>query len=78
MLAAADLRSFAADEDRVQACTYCGRLIFVLPNDRRGGSCFDCLSFFPSEPGRCPECAQEIPGTMRGVGCPNCGWTSGS
>lgn len=74
MLAAVDRRSFAADEDRIQPCTYCGREIFVLPNDRRGGSCFDCLSLFGPSEAPCPDCGVEIPATARSIGCPSCGW----
>ena len=74
MLADSDRRSFSAPEDRFQACTYCGRELVVLPNDRRGGACFDCLSLVGPIPGPCPECAQEIPASSRSVGCPSCGW----
>jgi DNA-directed RNA polymerase subunit RPC12/RpoP len=74
MLVASDRRSFASEEDRYQACSYCGREIVVLPNDRRGGACFDCLSLIGPEPGPCPECGEEIPAASRAIGCPGCGW----
>ena len=74
MLAATDRRTFSAADDRFQACTYCGRDLVVLPNDRRGGACFDCLSLLGPVSAPCPECAVEIPGPSRSIGCPSCGW----
>lgn len=74
MLVSVDRRSFSAEVDQVQPCTYCGRMIFVLPNDRRGGSCFDCLSLVGPTDAPCPDCGREIPAQVRGIGCPNCGW----
>ena len=74
MLSFADSRSFTAFDDRFQHCTSCGRDLVVLPNDRRGGSCFDCLSLLGAELAPCPECQYEIEPARRGLGCPRCGW----
>ena len=78
MLASVDRRTFSAEEDRIQPCTYCGRTIVVLPNDRRGGACFDCLALSGPGSAPCPECTVEIPADARGIGCPSCGWGPGA
>ncbi len=74
MLSFADARSFESSEDRLSHCVFCGKELVLLPDDRRQGSCFDCLALSvpPSVP--CPECRAEIPGEERGVGCSVCGW----
>ncbi|MCI4369031.1 MAG: hypothetical protein L3K09_05675 [Thermoplasmata archaeon] len=77
MLSFADQRSFSSPEERYQACTYCGKGVVVLPNDRRAGACFDCLSLLGPDPIPCPECGLEIPPARRGTGCPRCGWYPG-
>lgn len=74
MLSFADSRSFTTIEDRYQRCTFCGRDLVVLPNDRRGGACFDCLSLLGPDPVPCPECGSEIPPSRRAMGCSRCGW----
>ncbi|HTT25556.1 MAG TPA: hypothetical protein VMH90_01150 [Thermoplasmata archaeon] len=74
MLAQADRRSFSAADERFQPCAFCGRDLVVLPNDRRGGACFDCLSLIGPLAGPCPDCNAEIPADSRAVGCPTCGW----
>lgn len=74
MLLFADQRSFSTPEDALQHCTYCGKDLMVLPNDRRGGACFDCLTLLGSETTACPECGAEIVTAERGRGCPSCGW----
>lgn len=73
MLLFADNRSFDAAEDRFQHCTICGKDLVVLPNDRRGGSCFDCLSFAALEYEECAECgAPRVAGRLL-LACPRCG-----
>ncbi|MGI0133084.1 MAG: hypothetical protein ACREDK_08390 [Thermoplasmata archaeon] len=74
MLSFADNRSFTTVEDRYQHCTFCGRDLVVLPNDRRGGACFDCLSLLGPDAVPCPACGYEIPPTRRALGCLRCGW----
>jgi hypothetical protein len=77
MLSFADSRSFTTIEDRYQHCTFCGRDLVVLPNDRRGGSCFDCLSLLGPEAAPCPQCQTEIAPSRRALGCVRCGWSPG-
>jgi hypothetical protein len=73
MLQFADNRSFSSMEDRLQPCTFCGKDLVVLPNDRRGGACFDCLSLLGEETTPCSECGSPVQaGTSPGV-CPRCG-----
>lgn len=74
MLSFADSRSRAIGDERFARCIYCGKEMVVLPNDRRAGSCFDCLvlSVAPARP--CPSCGTEIPGEERAAGCARCGW----
>jgi hypothetical protein len=75
MLSLSDQRSFSTDEDRFQHCLYCGKPLVILPNDRRAGSCFDCLSLLGPEAAPCPECGAEIAPPQRSVGCARCGWS---
>ncbi|MGI0053999.1 MAG: hypothetical protein ACREC5_03945 [Thermoplasmata archaeon] len=76
MLSFSDTRSFSTDEERFQFCLYCGKPLVLLPSDRRGGACFDCLSLLgPGEPRACPECGAEIPPRQRAAGCPSCRWS---
>jgi len=74
MLSAADRRTFSTPDERYQSCPFCGRNIVVLPNDRRGGACFDCLSLIGPVDTPCPACRVVIPAPFWGVGCPACGW----
>ncbi|HEV2519636.1 MAG TPA: hypothetical protein VGX00_03320 [Thermoplasmata archaeon] len=75
MLSLADHRVFSTAEDRFQRCTFCGKGLVVLPEDRRGGSCYDCLSLLGPEAAPCPDCGSEIPSDLRASGCLRCGWT---
>ena len=75
MLSFADHRVFSSSEDRFQRCTSCGKELVVLPEDRRGGVCFDCLSLLGPEAIACPECGWEIASDRRALGCPRCGWS---
>jgi hypothetical protein len=74
MLSSSDARSFETADDRLGSCLFCGRALVLLPEDRRRGSCFDCLALSVPEPVACPDCGVMIPGDERGVGCENCGW----
>jgi hypothetical protein len=74
MLSFADNRGFLAPDERFSRCLFCGKEMIVLPNDRRGGSCFDCLALSVPAPRPCPNCATSIPGEERAVGCAACGW----
>jgi len=74
MLLFADQRSFSTSEDRFQHCAICGKDLVVLPNDRRGGSCYDCLSLSGTELIDCPECGASIAPGQRLTGCPHCGF----
>jgi len=74
MLLFADNRTFGGDDDRFSRCLFCGKELVVLPEDRRAGSCFDCLSLSVPSDHPCPECSSTIPGDERGVGCAACGW----
>lgn len=38
-----DVRTFENSADMFGHCRKCGRLLVVLPEDRRYGFCFDCL-----------------------------------
>jgi ribosomal protein L37E len=42
-----DLRRLAAEEDPRATCRRCGTRLYMLPEDRRLGYCFDCYD--PSE-----------------------------
>ncbi len=74
MLSFSDSRGFDVADERFARCLFCGKDLVLLPDDRRGGKCFDCLtlSFAPSVP--CPSCGATIPGEERAVGCANCRW----
>ena len=74
MLVFADQRAFASDEERFVRCVFCGKELVVLPDDRRGNCCFDCLPLLGPEAAPCPECDYLIPGERRTIGCPACGW----
>ncbi|HTT73757.1 MAG TPA: hypothetical protein VMG99_06395 [Thermoplasmata archaeon] len=74
MLSFSDSRGFPSPDERYGSCLYCGRGIVLLPDDRRRGSCFDCLSLSVPAPVPCPDCGATIPGEERAVGCANCGW----
>jgi hypothetical protein len=74
MLSFADSRSFEASEERLTHCLFCGKDLVVLPDDRRQGSCFDCLSLSVPSATACPQCQAVIPGDERGSGCSSCGW----
>ncbi|HYK93411.1 MAG TPA: hypothetical protein VEY07_05145 [Thermoplasmata archaeon] len=74
MLLFADQRVFSTTEDRVQSCAFCGKALVVLPDDKRGGACFDCLMIIEPESVSCPECGEGIPAARRAAGCLECGW----
>jgi len=74
MLSFADSRSFESSEERLSHCLFCGKELVVLPDDKRQGSCFDCLSLSVPAATPCPQCGVEIPGEERAVGCSECGW----
>ncbi len=74
MLSFADLRTFEAPDERFSHCLLCGRDLVLLPDDRRGGHCFDCLTLSVASPKPCPDCGAMIPGEDLGVGCANCHW----
>ncbi len=74
MLSFADTRSFGDSDERFSHCQFCGKLLVLLPDDRRGGSCFDCLTLSVAPPMRCPDCGATIPAEERGTGCSNCRW----
>ena len=75
MLASADRRSFPAREERYQHCVFCGKDLVVLPNDRRGGACFDCLILASAVVVPCPDCGTELAADALETNCPNCGWS---
>ena len=74
MISFSDSRSFGNSDERLSHCHGCGRELVLLPDDRRGGCCFDCLALSVPEPQTCPDCRATIPGEERGNGCANCGW----
>jgi hypothetical protein len=74
MLSFGDMRSFETPDERFSHCLYCGRLVMVLPNDCRAGSCYDCLALSVAAATPCPDCAAPISGEDRGLGCAQCGW----
>lgn len=74
MLSFGDIRSFENGDERFSHCLFCGRLVCVLPDDRREGSCFDCLALSVAEPVPCPDCRALISGEDRALGCGECGW----
>jgi len=77
MLLFSDQRSFASSDERLSRCLYCGRELVLLPDDRRGGACFDCLALAVPAPVPCPECGSSIAGDERALGCPECRWYPG-
>jgi len=77
MLVFSDLRSFTSEEERFARCLFCGRELVLLPEDRRRGACYDCLSLSVPSAVPCPECGTTIPGEERGLGCPECRWYPG-
>lgn len=74
MLVFADQRAFSSEEERFSHCIFCGKDLVLLPDDRRGSSCFDCLPLLGPEAAPCPDCGYLIPGERRAIGCPACGW----
>ena len=74
MLLFSDVRGVAAEEERFSRCLYCGREIVLLPDDRRRGSCFDCLTLSVPAASPCPNCGATIAGDERALGCPECRW----
>ncbi len=74
MLSFGDNRGFATADERYARCLFCGKEMVVLPNDRRAGSCFDCLSLSLPIARPCPACGTTIPGDERATGCGACGW----
>jgi uncharacterized protein with PIN domain len=74
MLLFSDPRSVPAADERFSRCLYCGREIVLLPDDRRRGSCFDCLALAVAPASACPQCGASIPGDERALGCPECRW----
>jgi hypothetical protein len=74
MLSFADTRTFGSSDERFSHCLFCGKLLVLLPEDRRGGSCFDCLTLSVAGPSPCPDCGAMIPAEERGTGCANCRW----
>jgi hypothetical protein len=77
MLLFADHRVFPSVEERFQHCMFCGKDLVILPDDRRGGACFDCLSLLGDEEAACPDCGEPIPFDRRAAGCASCGWFPG-
>ncbi|HEV2449355.1 MAG TPA: hypothetical protein VGU43_02965 [Thermoplasmata archaeon] len=75
MLAFADSRAPAVEEERFARCMFCGKSLVLLLNDRRGSACFDCLSLLGPEAIACPECGAEIAPPQRVAGCPQCSWS---
>jgi hypothetical protein len=74
MLYFSDSRGFEASEEREAHCLFCGRDLVLLPDDRRHGSCFDCLSLSVPADVPCPDCGAVMPGEARSTGCAACGW----
>ena len=74
MLSFADSRTFGTSDDRFSHCLFCGRSLILLPEDRRGGCCFDCLTLSVAASMACPDCGATISGEDRATGCANCRW----
>jgi hypothetical protein len=74
MLLFGDNRRFSTAEERLSRCRFCGRELVLLPDDRRRGACFDCLSLSVAPAVACPQCGSTIPGEERALGCPECRW----
>jgi hypothetical protein len=77
MLLFSDLRGRASEEERFSHCLYCGRNLVLLPDDRRHGSCFDCLTLSVASASSCPNCGGSIAGDERALGCSECRWYPG-
>lgn len=77
MLLFADSRSFPSAEERLSRCVFCDKELVLLPDDRRRGSCFDCLELSVPSPTPCPSCGSSIPVDTRALGCPDCRWYPG-
>jgi hypothetical protein len=74
MLSFADIRGYESSEERLSHCHFCGKELVLLPDDRRQGNCFDCLSLSLPASLPCPVCRTEVPGDARAAGCTECGW----
>ena len=74
MLSFADGRTFGGSDERFSHCLFCGRDLVLLPEDRRGGLCFDCLTLSVPQPTICPNCGATIAGEDRATGCAQCRW----
>ncbi len=74
MLSFADVRTLEPPEERLSHCVFCGKDLVLLPDDRRQGCCFDCLSLALPTDVACPDCGSAISGEARAAGCPRCGW----
>jgi hypothetical protein len=77
MLLFADSRRFSSSEEGLSRCVFCDRDLVLLPDDRRRGSCFDCLELAVPVPTLCPSCGSMIAGDARALGCPECRWYPG-
>ena len=73
MLVEADVRMFPSIEEKFQHCLSCGKDLVVLPDDRRHGLCFDCLSPLGPLSADCPDCGFWLDADIRPVPCPRCG-----
>ncbi|MCL4324466.1 MAG: hypothetical protein M1144_03260 [Candidatus Thermoplasmatota archaeon] len=71
-----DQRVFSSQDERLQHCLCCERALVTLPNDRRGGYCFDCLSLEDSGRDTCPECHSVLQAENHHSTCYLCGWTA--
>jgi hypothetical protein len=74
MLYFADTRVFETSEEGPSHCLFCGKDLVLLPDDRRQGSCFDCLALSLPAAAPCPACQSVIPAEERSTGCSACGW----
>jgi hypothetical protein len=74
MLFFADSRVSDPSDEGPTHCLFCGKDLVLLPDDRRHGSCFDCLSLSVPVAVPCPNCGARIPGEERSTGCAACGW----
>ncbi len=78
MLARFDERSPASADERMQHCSFCGKALVLLPNDRRGGACFDCLALWEGFDVPCPACGALIEHPDPDRACSRCGAAMGS
>lgn len=69
-----DRRSFSSEDEKHQHCVCCEKDLVVLPNDRRRGYCFDCLSLTGSTFDRCPQCHFAMDDEPPFEMCHCCGW----